>query len=366
MPLLDLDAVLRFRIAAENARMEDLARFLDHTTTGLTGLTDRVEAQSLTTRSGTDWSTWHASARDADPLVREVLALGMNRLLQDAKLDSGVFEVADFLLSRLTSTAGLPGVVLGHTQELESIDEDRSTISLRFPGTRVWDLPFLAHEFGHHAAARLPHLDPALRDSRPLQDVVDSVAGTIGGDLDKARSHANELVADAVATTCLGPTYPIATLCLRTSDGGRASATTSTHPSWRDRVATMGAVLEALTAATGLHRYRDAHLTTVRAVENSLFRTLCPPAPAAAEAAERTVVSIVRHRPGLVYRDADAAIDVAHRLAQLDPEPPADASVLAVLDGVWRWRLAHIGEDESAVADLALSYCRSIATGGAR
>jgi hypothetical protein len=87
--------------------------------------------------------------------------------------------------------------------------------------------------------------------------------------------------------------------------------------------------------------------------------------PAAVDAGERTAASLHQHRPGLTYRDADVAIEVAEALARRDPGPPSGATVLAVVDGAWRWRLAQPTRDEDAlVAALVADYCRTTTSGG--
>lgn len=363
------------RVAGERARMQDLQRLLPDGAVDegrRTGLADRISGRVgwIAELSGDDdaWATWNDGQRDADLLVDEVVALALTRLLRDSGVDAGVFHAAEAFLAELVGAAGIPGVVLGQTQEFESVDHTRASVALRFPGSRVWDLPFLAHELGHHAVRQLPHIEPALKDRRPLAEVVTEVRDSLvqlGQPAGRADAHANELVADALATICCGPTYPIACLCLRVPVDGRGTRASETHPSWADRVAAMGLVLDELSDTTGLTRYRQQRSDLLDPLAAEVLRSHPVASPAAAQVAERTVAGVSRHRPGLVYGDADRGIDVADWLRQRKPSPPPGATVVSVLDGAWRWRLAREGPEDE-VAGLVLDYCRQICSGGAR
>jgi hypothetical protein len=240
-------------------------------------------------------------------------------------------------------------------------------VALRFPGSRVWDLPFLAHEFGHHLVAQLPHYEPAFPDKRPLRDVVVAVTRALSAvdqplPSDQATAHAHELVADAVATVCCGPTYPVACLCLRVPPGTHASARSATHPAWRDRVAATRATLEAFSDHTGLSRYRARLSSDVDPLVEALLGQVPSTPPAAAEAADRTVAAILRHRRELAYGEGDAAIEVAEGLRR-NPRPslpPAGATVAAVVDGAWQWRLTRTSNEDDGVAGLVVQLCRTI------
>jgi hypothetical protein len=372
----DLDDVLGMRLAGAQARMADLQRLLPYAAGDedrRTGLANRISGRTgwITQLSGDDaWTRWDTGDPTAELLVDEVVALALTRLLRDSGVDAGVFDSAEAFLAELVGAAGIPGVVLGQTQEFESVDHTRASVALRFPGSRVWDLPFLAHELGHHAVRQLPHVEPALRDNRPLAQVVTAVHATLL-DLDqpdgRADAHANELVADALATICCGPTYPVACLCLRVPVGGRGTRASETHPSWADRVAAMCSVLDELSDTTGLARYRQQRSNLVDPLAEAVLARRPVASAAVAQAAQRTVSTVSRHRPGLVYRDADRGIDVAEHLTRRAAGPPEDATVASVLDGAWRWRLAGARPpDEDEAAGLVANYCRQISLGGDR
>lgn len=367
MPI-EQQALLRFRAAGERARMDDLDTLLQSTMVGGIGerrvsLGDRI-AHRLRWTDGLDslpngWDQWHAELLTADDLVDEVVAMLLTGLLRSAGLDRGTFRAAEALTREITSTAGVSGLVVGQTQELESINHTRRSVALRFPGCRVWDLVFLGHELGHHLVDNLTHLEPILADRRPLTDVVEAVAGTLsegGLRTSRAAKHAHELMADVVATISCGPTYPIACLALRVPGDQGAAIPTDTHPSWIDRVATIRATLDELSAATGLARYRQQRADVVDPVALEVLGRVPTPGAGSELAAQRGVAAVIQHRPGLVYREADRAITVSECLTGGVTTLPPGTSVRAILDGAWRWRLTHPTADDAQIVRQVLDW----------
>jgi hypothetical protein len=367
----DRAAVLELRLAGERARLSDLNELLrqavDTDDRRLTGLEDRIERRATSldvVRGRTDGlEAWADAVRDADLLVEEVIGLLLTRVAREGNARR-TFEAAEALLDELVRRADVPAVLLGQTPQNELLDLARSTVALRFPGSRVWELPFLGHEFGHHAVLHLRHLEPELSDRRPLQEVVESVAGSLSGSrpaTDKATSHAHELVADVVAVACLGATYGVACLCLRMPEEVAAARSSLTHPTWRNRVAVVRAALDTLSEVTGLPRYTRQRSADVDPLVKAVLGEVPPCPPAVLEAAAATVTTLVTHRPGLIYRDADSALAVTAALNSQEPFPPHGASVTAVVDGAWRWRL---GSDSRAMdektATLVADYCRTL------
>lgn len=369
--------VLGMRVASEEARMADLKRLLPFAAAGDAAsrgpeLTARIDARAAWAArrpmAADGLTDLYEEATDADVLIDELMALAMTRLLRAQGLDNGTFAAAEALLRQLSDTAGISPLVLGHTPELESINHTRATVAIRFPGSRVWDLPFLAHEFGHHAIAQLRHIEREFPDKRPLDDVVTAtaIARDPGAETpSQSRNRANEMVADAFATVVCGPSYPIACLALRVPPGTAAGSPKDGHPAWSERIAVMCASLDCMTEKTGLARYSSQRSEVVE----PLVREVLEPAPALTLAAEHaaggTVAAIVRHRPGLLFRDADQGIAVASALRERRTAPPPGTTVTAVLDGAWRWMLRRTDTREDAeVSTLVAEYCRTISSGG--
>ena len=361
------------RVSGELARMADLARVLPFATADMgdarrEALRTRINQRSRWAEQLTDhpnaFEDWHAGAETADQLVDEVIAMLMTRLMRSEGMDVGAFDAAGLLLSDLTVLAGVPPLLLVHTQRLESVDHHRAAVSVRFPGTRIWELPFVAHEFGHHATTHVRHREPALADRRPLAEVKADVVSVMKKTQPPnafADPHAGELLADCVATVSCGPTVPIACLCLRVLRTAKAGTPTSTHPSWRDRIATMSEVLNALADASGKPRYRQQREAVIDPLAAAVLGSVPAVPPAGLQAAQRVVTAVWDHVPALVYHRADDAIEVMERLERRDPTAAADTAVSAVVDGAWRWRLSRLDRTEDdEVARLAVDYCRQL------
>jgi hypothetical protein len=373
MALPELFRVLDMRVAGELARMSDLARIVPFATSGVdparqAAFKARVAHHESWAKQLVDSQAglqdWTGSDDRVGQLVDELVASLMTQLLRSQGLDIGTFNAAELLLRELVGRAGVPGLVLRHTQELESIDHTRAAVSLRFPGSRIWELPFLAHEFGHHATAELRHREPALPNLRPLSEIQAEVVKMMRATKPPnayAEPHAAELLADCVATIAVGPTFPIACLCLRVPDLGKASRWSKTHPSWLDRVGTMREVLDGLAGETGRERYRQQREMVVDPLAAVVLGSVPSGPPAGRQAAQRAVKTVLEHRPDLVYGDADAAINVTQRLEHRDQVVADSTSVSAVVDGAWRWRLLqpHRKADDE-VAALAVDYCRQL------
>lgn len=181
---------------------------------------------------------------------------------------------------------------------------------------------------------------------------------------DLAVDRAHELVADAVATVICGATYPVACLTLRIPPGSEAWAARNKHPSWGERVATVRGCLDALTEKTGLARYSVQRKALVDPLAEAVLGRLPPVTAASEQAAAGTVNAVLRHRPGLVFGAADTGSSVAAALRARRPTPPAGATVVAVVDGAWKWRLTGADFDaERAVARLVADYCVALARG---
>lgn len=317
----------------------------------------------------TELEDWDLSLSAADDLVNEVLGLAITRLLRDRGVEMVSFAAGEGLLAELAGRAGVPPLILGQTQRFESIDHTRATVSLRFPGTRIWELPFLGHEFGHHATTQLRHRDPPLADRRPLQEVRETVTTSLttqGTPSASAPAHASELLADCVGTTACGPVLAVACLCLRVPAPAAARASSPTHPSWYDRVAAMRAALNALSDVTGLERYRQQRVTVIDPLATQVLGEVPVPTSSVKQAAQLVVATITTHRPTLVYQGADEAIRVRDGLDGTVPVLPSLTSVRAIVDGVWRWRLAQSDrQSDNAAAALALDYCDQVITGAA-
>jgi hypothetical protein len=314
------------------------------------------------------WTTLADAAAEARRLHGEIFALVQGRLFRSAGLDDGVSAAADRLLEHVRRRCAARAVLTTFGPEAESVDHTIGLVRLQFPGTTVWDLPFCVHEFGHHAVRELPHVQPARRTERPLQEVLDGQFGTAAG---LSMSHAHELVADVFATYSMGAVYPLACLVQRVVPV-TAGTDSDTHPSWARRVAAMVATLRHLGTESGDLRYADAAAQTVLPAWRRAVGTAEPATPDGMrlDVFARTVVQALhRHAEALRYRDGDQAVQVRAALTG-DPGSaarPPDATPAAVIDGAWRWRQQNPENFVRAwrqVNDLSLSWCAGASLDG--
>lgn len=375
MTVPDLGSVLSLRLSAEQSRLDDVRAMLSFTVPD--GATESISLRNRldeATRVVSDarrnvardampaWEAWAEQSKDADPLVDQIISMLITRLLRQSEVDHGAFEAAEALLTELSSAAGVPPVVIAQTQDVESVDHLRSAVSMRFPGARIWGLPVLVHEFGHHLVAHLRHRELALADRRPLQDLV-SKAARLPGNETFGTEHAHELVADALATVILGPTYPIACLCLRvpsTADRPYVSRG-STHPAWARRVAAMRASLDELSLQSGHSRFRSQRETVIDPLTKVVLGDLDGTGDVESLIAEGAVKAVRQHRPNLMYDGADIAIALADRLAAGVTEPVDGTTVTTIIDAAWRWRLAHSQPaDDADVVKTIVAWCKAV------
>jgi hypothetical protein len=176
-------------------------------------------------------------------LFNEVLAY-LHATGGSAFANSGVVSLARGLVGELSAklSLGVPPVIAPDIGD--SFADFVQLIRLRFPPAGVWDVPIVAHEFGHFAAYRLTSWEDGLQRSQTVREFIKNyLAGkNIQSDADqkKWRQWLNEFFADIFATYCIGPCYAASALLLRfdVTEGD-----SPTHPSNAARAV---AILETL------------------------------------------------------------------------------------------------------------------------
>ncbi|MFE6071182.1 hypothetical protein [Streptomyces sp. NPDC056525] len=206
------------------------------------------------------WPELYRLQIECDELFEETLSLLEGAALRAARLDDGYCKLADALLDEIgerTPVAWDSFTVLG-TEEIYA----RSTrvIRVRFPGRSFWDLPVVAHEYGHFAGPAVT-VDGGVRTVHPLEEQLERTRATWP---DASWAWLHELFADAFASYVLGPAYGLA-CALDRFDPTVARDGTETHPAPNMRMAAIGAALDQLNQD---HRY-DHALHTMRAVWGS-------------------------------------------------------------------------------------------------
>ncbi|NUK01528.1 hypothetical protein [Streptomyces lunaelactis] len=225
-----------------------------------------VEARELLTEIDdgvaptTLWPKLYRLQLELDELFEETLSLVEGAALRAARLDEGYCQLADVLLDEIggkTPVAWDSFTVLG-TEEIYA----RSTrvIRVRSPGRSFWDLPVVAHEYGHFAGPAVT-VDGGARTVHPLEDLLDDARK---GSPSAYWPWLHELFADTFASYVLGPAYGLVCAFDR-FDPAVARHGTETHPAPNLRIAAIGAALDRLNQD---HLY-DQALNAMRAVWSS-------------------------------------------------------------------------------------------------
>src|SRR5262249_51406054 len=106
-------------------------------------------------------------------LFRECLAFMQGALIRVTALDNGLCQIADSLIKVLNHRAGNLGwdrlTVLA---DAEFYRDMADIIRLRFPGMNIWNLPVVAHEFGHYAGPQLSERQADGTLASPFQEML--------------------------------------------------------------------------------------------------------------------------------------------------------------------------------------------------
>ena len=135
------------------------------------------------------------------------------------KLDDGLFPIADELVWELASGVENPPPIT-ILAESEYIGHRARIIRLRYPAASVWDLPIVAHEFGHVVAS----------EGRPLDFRELAKDNKVDAELKE------EHFADIFATYALGPAFACTTILHRFDPSNAHPAIEWTHPGDAKRV----------------------------------------------------------------------------------------------------------------------------------
>ena len=315
------------------------------------------------------WRKYNNAVKAARSFEREIFCYVAGRLLREKGFDQGVGTVADLLLQELAERTGIDNHLIttlefdfgGDTLEFDSgretMDPLIDLVRLNFPGAGIWDLPILAHEFGHYAIRELPGVDDS--EYRPMFELMRCLAAENPGQ--GQRQQVEELLADVYATYTVGPAYPLSCIVLRVPpDPDRAW---ETHPSWRARVTAMIETLRQMTQLSGKRCFRIAADEDVR----PLWLAMCGDARPEPEANElerlqrwttRITAELHQHVNGLMYDDGWRVDSLTHLLTVRTnwESPPVGSTVAHILNAAWRWRLD--GDHTTAELDSAAERCR--------
>jgi hypothetical protein len=193
------------------------------------------------------WQVWTTQEQKCEPLFREALAWlqAQNRPALDAE---GPAVLARALVSELSEACGLDIVPVIAADVQDSFTDFVQIIRLRFPSADVWDVPVIAHEFGHFAAYRLtaPPQDGPARAQKVHEFVRERLAGRPSFEHAGLTYRANELFADVFATYALGPAFGLSALLLRFKVAEAYNDSDAKHPSYAARAVVVLETMERL------------------------------------------------------------------------------------------------------------------------
>jgi hypothetical protein len=187
---------------------------------------DRLAGRVAAGDAGPDrMSTLTELQTATDRVCAEVLTLALGALARAAGVDHGMCGQADTLIRELADRVDRRFARPTVPGSQEQLHRAADVVRQRAPGHGLWDLPVMAHEFGHVVATGLQAYD-AVNDQvwRPVESWLSEYDGA-------RRQQVTELFCDVFATYALGPSYPCTLLLHRLDPAGRAvAAAGDTHP----------------------------------------------------------------------------------------------------------------------------------------
>lgn len=195
------------------------------------------------------WTRFDAEAAECERLVKAYLAFLEGALVRSARLDRGICDVADAFLKQLARVTVTEWSRFTIVSDGEFYAPLTDIIQLRYPHFSVWNLPVLAHEFGHYVT---PRLMDRLAGTNPLAEYRREVrksfesrfpAGVRERESASIVAQLDEFIADTFATYTTGPAFACASLLLH-FDPAHADDDPPEHPSDDRRAYVLLAMLE--------------------------------------------------------------------------------------------------------------------------
>jgi hypothetical protein len=303
------------------------------------------------------WQAFTAIQSNHTRLLADSFSLLAGAWTRRMQVEQGVFELADRLLRELGRLRFGFGPTVVIPAEVELSIADVSAVTLAFADTTVWNLPVLAHEYGHLFA----------RQTGPVHQflLADSPSGADWRS-DYDFRYRSELFADIFATYTVGAAYACTCVLLR-FDPTTAYEEGPQHPSAATRVHAMTRVLATLSTVPAT--FREQVLSKIKVIWP--YEVSEPDLEELNMFVESSLEILMQHVHllvpsdglGLAYRHA-ALVDVltgdGMDLSDL-PEQLNDGSVVELLNAAWESRLrAGIGDQARAsqISANLISMCR--------
>jgi hypothetical protein len=323
----------------------------------------RERLDTLPTSAVPPWNELADLERLTSGLAEETLAVVGGISLRAAGLDGHAGDLAEALLARVAGAMTLGYTFITVPSGSEFIDLMSAVIRVRYPGTGVWDLPVVLHEFGHFLVNHLP---------RSAEPSVWAVVARERGKRPNLGYYAEELWADTFAAYVGGPAYACSAL-VRFDPASAAKDAPPHHPSavkraavifatlgrsqlaWQRRQCFAGSLAEPITLARDLWQARlaAAGVTTERGEDDLGY----------AERLADEYLAILDHDwPGIRYDNAKRTAAIRQSLEDGRPELPPEAGLIDVLNsGWWARRKAEVGlRDTGAIAGQIENLCAKV------
>lgn len=294
--------------------------------------------------AGRTWAKLTRTRAAIDVMTQETLALLQAWMGRQDPLHAEMCDIADALLVELTAATGIERAQLAIPAGDESFTPRTMLVRVRFPMVAAWDLPVVAHEFGHLIVQEHRGLLGQWA-TLPLQDLFE------GKDDERPR---RELFSDLFAVYTTGPAFACTCLLARFDPFKESKETgDATHPDDAKRAYFILAALDRLRRRDGglTKAFGDMHerLSKLWASLDELGRRQAPDDAAA---------KYLRGRLHVFLEKLDAEVPGARYTAQRwtrakrisddfsSDKKPADVlaeddGVVDVLNGAWRWRVQN-------------------------
>lgn len=202
-----------------------------------------------------------ADGNEMQALQRETLDFLGGVLMRKQNIDRGICTMAEALLGDYSGMTGVnwaSRVVLG-ANPLFSLASD--IVHHRFPDWDIWNLPLLAHEFGHIIFAATPAFKDELAEElvnagkeHPEREKLTEEA--LKDYVSKRTRHLEEFFADGFAVYCQGPAFVYNVLLLHLNPA-EAYLARGYHPSHAERVEFILQVLREMNQQQKLDKYAN-------------------------------------------------------------------------------------------------------------
>jgi hypothetical protein len=346
--------------------------FFDRKRTDLDALATALAppASADTASLAEQWRRLEEHAEECGTILREYRAFIEGALVRSARLDGGICDLADALLRQLSRLTTVDWSRFTIVAEDEFFAPMTDIIRVRYPHFTVWNLPVLAHEFGHFV---LPQLRDRLRGTDPLGRFRTDTGRALAAQLapagaagraivERSMAHLDEYMADTFALYAAGPSFACTCIVLR-FEPLHSHEESAAHPSDAKRAYLQLALLRSLGAdyakiAKKLQSIwqsnqagagvspgpeSDQWLDDIAPKLWTLFQTLAPKAR-------------------LEAADWRRAIGLSLQLAEANWS--ADAATLTprdILNGAWLSRLQRDDADLTTIGRRALDLARQSA-----